>query len=103
MKIYISGPISGTNDYMERFAEAEERLIECGYSVVNPAAVNSMLPEDTTYEQYMNMSFTMIDMCDALYMLKGWENSCGANREFGYALGQGKKISYEQEQIIQEE
>ena len=77
--------------------------IECGYSVVNPAAVNSMLPEDTTYEQYMNMSFTMIDMCDALYMLKGWENSCGANREFGYALGQGKKISYEQEQIIQEE
>ena len=37
MKIYISGAISGTKDYMERFARAEKELTEKGWSVVNPA------------------------------------------------------------------
>ena len=86
MRIYISGPITGTDDYMERFAEAEERLIEAGYSVINPASVNSMMPADTTYEEYMTMSFAMLNMCGAIYMMEGWEKSCGANREYGYAL-----------------
>ena len=39
--IYISGPITGTSDYMERFEKAEKELIENGYSVINPAKVNA--------------------------------------------------------------
>ena len=39
MKIYISGAITGTDDYMKRFAKAEKELTEKGYSVVNPAKV----------------------------------------------------------------
>ena len=46
MKIYISGAITGTDDYMERFSKAEKELAEQGYSVVNPAKVNAQLPED---------------------------------------------------------
>lgn len=49
--------------------------------MVNPAKVNAQLPEDTDYEDYMKMSFCMLDMCDAIYMLLGWNKSCGANRE----------------------
>lgn len=64
-RIYISGAITGTDDFMERFAKAQKDLEEQGYSVVNPAAVNSMLPEDTRYEEYMSMSFLMLDMCDS--------------------------------------
>lgn len=86
VRVYISGKITGTDDYMERFAEVEEKLINDGYSVINPASVNSMMPEDTSYEEYMKMSLTMLGMCDAIYMMDGWENSCGANREYGYAL-----------------
>ena len=52
MKIYISGAITGTDDYMERFAKAEKELTEQGYSVINPAKVNAQLPEDTSYEEY---------------------------------------------------
>lgn len=92
MRIYISGPITGTDDYMKRFAEAEEMLKKKGYSVINPAKVNAMMPEDTTYEEYMTMSIIMLDMCEAIYMMKGWYESCGANREFGYALAKGHDI-----------
>ena len=99
MKIYISGAISGTDDYMERFAKAEKELTENGYSVINPAKVNAQLPEDTTYEEYMKMSILMLDMCDSVYMLKGWEKSCGANREYGYAMAKEKTIFYEYELI----
>lgn len=94
-KIYISGKITGTDDYMERFKRKEEELKERGYTVINPAAVNSMLPKGTTYEQYMQMSMLMIDMCDAVYMMNGWETSCGANREYGYAVGKDMGIMME--------
>ena len=95
MKIYISGPITGTDDYMERFAKAEKELTEQGYSVVNPAKVNAQLPEDTTYEEYMKMCFCMLDLCDSIYMLNGWSKSCGANREYGYAMANDKTIIFE--------
>lgn len=97
MKVYISGPITGTSDYMERFKRAEELLLKIGDIPVNPAAVNSSLPEQTGYEEYMNMSITMLDMCDEIFMMNGWEKSCGANREYGYALAKGKIILFEQE------
>lgn len=94
-RIYISGPITGTNDYLERFAKVQQELTEQGYSVINPAAVNSMLPKDTGYEEYMKMSLAMLDMCSSIYMMKGWERSRGANREYGYALAKNKIIMKE--------
>lgn len=97
MKIYISGAITGTDDYMERFSKAEKELTEKGYSVINPAKVNAQLPKDTTHEEYMKMSFCMLDMCDAIYMLNGWSKSCGANRELGFAMAKNKKIIFEKE------
>ena len=97
MKIYISGPITGTDDYMQRFGEAAEKLFRRGYVPVNPAEVNSKLPACTTYEEYMKMSICMLDMCEAIYMLDGWEKSRGANREYGYALGQKKLIIFDED------
>lgn len=95
MKIYISGAITGTDDYTERFAKAEKELTENGYSAINPAKVNAQLPEDTSYEEYMKMSFCMLDMCDGIYMLRGWKKSCGANREYYYATAKGMTIMFE--------
>lgn len=100
MRIYISGQISNLekSDYMERFRKAELELTYIGYSVVNPAKVNAQLPKDTNYEEYMKMSFCMLDMCDAIYMLDGWEESHGANREYGYAIAKGKEVIFESEE-----
>ena len=105
-KVYISGQISGLekDDYMERFAKAEKELTERGYSVINPAKVNAQLPDDTTYEEYMKMSLTMLEMCDYIYMLNGWQNSSGACLEYQYAKTLGKNIIFEEmeEQEIDE-
>lgn len=91
MKLYLSGAITGTDDYMDRFSMAEKSL-EAEHTIINPANVNAQLPSDTNYEDYMKMSFCMIDMCDGIYLLKGWEKSCGSNRELGYAMAKGKII-----------
>lgn len=96
--IYISGQITGTNDYLKRFNNAESKLIDLGYDVINPALVNSMLPKTTTYQQYMKMSLCMLEMCDTIYMLKGWKDSKGARLEHEYAKTNDYKIIYESEE-----
>lgn len=85
-RIYISGAITGKTNYMEQFNEAEEALKKGGYSVINPAKIGSNMPKDTSYEEYMDMSIMLLNMCDAIFMLEGWQQSKGANREYGYAL-----------------
>lgn len=99
MKVYISGKITGLpkDEYIARFAAAEERLKGGGFSVINPAKTNSTLPEDTTYEQYMQMSLMMLTFCDAIYMLDGWKESKGAVREYNRAKSIGLSVIYETE------
>ena len=46
MKIYISGKITGTTDYIKRFERAEKAI--SNYIVINPAKVNAQLPIETT-------------------------------------------------------
>lgn len=95
MKIYISGAITGTDDFMERFSVAQKKLERDGHDVVNPALVNSNLPKSTTYSEYMDMSICMLKMCDAIYLLDGWKSSRGANLEIIFAMLNNKKILYE--------
>lgn len=89
--IYISGPITGVDNYLDNFNAAEEYLKDLGYEVINPARFNAVLPE-LDYEQYMKVDFALLDLCDSIYMLDGWRDSKGANREYGYALGKGLKF-----------
>ena len=92
--VYISGQISETDDYMERFEEAEKELKSRGFSVINPAKVNSMMPKETTYDQYMQLSFAMLDCADRIYMMDGWEKSRGARMEHDRAKEKGMEIRY---------
>lgn len=95
MKVYISGPITGTDGYMERFARAERRLCAEGHTVVNPAKVGAQLPAGTTHEEYMKISLTMLDMCNMLFLLEGWQESKGCGIEFEYAYEHGITITFE--------
>ena len=98
MRIYISGKITGLDkrNYMQHFSNAEIRLTEKGHSVINPAAVNSMLPEDTDYDEYMKMSMLMLSFCDTIYMLNNYKESLGAMKEYQYAWEHGYTIMFEE-------
>lgn len=90
-RVYISGAITGVDNYESKFEQAEKHLVSNGFSVINPAKFNKCLT-GLSYEEYMLIDMTLIDMCKAMYMLEGWENSCGSNREYGYALAKDMLI-----------
>jgi hypothetical protein len=96
-RIYISGPITGTEDYLFRFKKAELNLITSlnFTSIVNPAEICSNLPTDFEHEEYMSVCLNMLSMCDCIYMLHGWEKSEGAKEELGLAKAKGLEVIYE--------
>jgi hypothetical protein len=97
MKIYISGAVTGTDDYLERFANAEEQLKAQGFEVINPAKINALLPCSTSYGEYMAISRTLHGFCDCVFMLNDWQKSRGAKQEFAWAVLDEKKIYFEKD------
>lgn len=103
MRIYISGPVTGTKDAKERFANAEKVLQAAGNEVINPFSICESMPESTKWMEYMDITLAAMRNADAVYMLKDWEESHGASVEYHYAAGTGKTIYYEYPDEFEEE
>jgi hypothetical protein len=95
LRIYISGKITGTDNYIERFNIAEDKMIKQGYETVNPATLLDHLPPTTTHKEYMHVSYSLLDICDGIYLMDGWKDSVGAVLEYDYALEKGMVVLYE--------
>lgn len=93
MIIYIAGAITGNPDYRMQFEAAEAILTAQGHIVLNPAT----LPEGMPYEAYFPICYAMLDASEAIYLLRTWKHSTGANREVRRALARGKLIIREGE------
>lgn len=93
-RVYISGGITNVPNYKENFARAEKKLKNLGFEVINPVAMEEALPK-LAYEEYMKLDMCYLSICNTIYLLKGWEKSCGANREYGYALAKGYRVMRE--------
>ena len=89
-RIYISGPITGKENFKSCFADAEKELISEGCEVINPARLNDALPQ-LPYGAYMAACLALLPYASAIYMLKGWEQSEGAKMDF--FLGAWSKCS----------
>lgn len=96
MLVYISGKITGTNDFRERFEKIEEFLTNKGYSCINPVKVADSLPE-LEYNLIMAICLTLVTIADAMYAPKDYRLSNGASLEMECAKRLGKVIMYEED------
>lgn len=96
MRIYISGPIRNTSDYMERFARAEMRMKALGYDVINPTCLSAVY-SGLTDEEYLKIDLELLSCCDAIYMQDGYTKSVGAMAEWRLAKKLGLRMIYEEE------
>lgn len=91
MKIYLSGPMTGIENYnRDTFNEATACLREAGHKVFNPAEV--VLNEDDVnaipgdynknlWNAYMRICLPHVPTHHKLMLLPGWEDSRGARLE----------------------
>ena len=87
-KLYLSGPMTGRpNHNREAFYEAEEKLRDCGYDVVNPARAE--FDPDADWIIYMRAAMRQIADVDAIAQLDGWTESHGARLEASWAASLG--------------
>ena len=98
LRIYISGPMSGKENYLNDFLQATQTIRSAGHIPVNPAALETVYP-DAEREEYLKLDLALLEKCDAVYFLPGWQESRGANREYGYALGLDKILITKPEEI----
>lgn len=92
MKVYISGPITGIDNFQDNFTQAETLLRYRGYDTCNPVKENSKFPAGTVWRTYIGESLRLLCECEAICMLEGWERSEGAKLEYLVATHLGMKV-----------
>ena len=87
--VYLSGPMSGLpQENYPAFHAAAEKLRSIGYTVISPAEQQ----KQNTWEAYMKQDLALLDHCNSMVLLDGWENSRGANIEVGVAKQKNMQI-----------
>jgi len=90
MTVYISGPITGNDNYIDDFADAFIRLHNLGHNPVSPIDIGmdieKKLHRKPTWAEYMREDIRELMRCDGIYMLDGWEASSGARLEEHIAM-----------------
>lgn len=103
LTVYIAGPMSGVDGWnIPAFAECQSVLEEMGADVVNPADrhVAGLVEEGLlTREEVMAANIIrLVNLCDAVCLLPGWEGSAGAICERLVARQTGKVV-FEYEEL----
>lgn len=89
MIIYICGPMAGIKDFNRPAFNITSALLEEGGDV---ALNHAVLPSGLSQFQYMDICMAMLRSAEAIFLLKGWESSAGAQAEMALAHKLGLKV-----------
>lgn len=91
--VYVAGPMRGYEFLnLPKFHKMAKHLQKkYGCTVLNPAST----PGGLTDEQYIKIDIEFVFASTAIMLLKGHENSLGANVEYALARYRGIKILHE--------
>jgi len=93
-RIYVAGPMRGyPNLNFDAFNAKTKELRDKGYVVINPVEINP--DQAANYLDCMREDIRAITQCTSIYLLKGWENSEGANAEYQVARMLKLKVYFE--------
>lgn len=93
-RIYISGPITGVENWQENFNLAEQELLKMdgAFFVANPVTLSQNVEKQfalqdsaPSYADYMAYDIKVLCDCDTICMLPHWQNSKGAKLEYEIA------------------
>ncbi len=104
-RIYVCGPMRSKPYFnFPAFFLAETRLRRDGWDVVNPASFDEaegvnwrdnpggVLPEGFDVKATAQRDLDALLSCDAIYLLRGWSRSMGAQAEYAVARWCGLEI-----------
>lgn len=91
IKVYISGPISGMNNWSRpAFDAMKQQLSNAGFDPVSPLDGVDPKEEEKPYVEYMVAGLKLLDKCDAIIFLPYWKGSYGARMEYLFARREQK-------------
>ena len=89
--VYLSGPITGNEGYIEFFAYWENIFEQGGYAVMNPAKLDDPTNPPPWIECIVR-DLGYLLLADYVALLPGWEESMGARMELMAAIRLGKPL-----------
>lgn len=89
MTWYLAGPITGREDWENRFDQAAKKLRDAGLQIVSPL---DLAKRGESWGFNMRRCIRSLTECDGLILLDGWEESKGARLEREIAEGLGMTV-----------
>ena len=106
-KIYIAGPMTGIARWNRpAFVKAAKQLRGLGWEVTSPVEIadafgsqNTIVTTPGLLDAVIDEELAQLAKCDAIYLLRGWQNSRGTRTELYLALEKGLDIIIEEAKV----
>ena len=93
MTIFISGKITGDENYKEKFKKAKDNIRKFypEAAIISPTDIELF---NMTYIDCLDVTLKLLEKSDIIYMLPDWRNSHGAKKEYNMARRLNKEIRF---------
>lgn len=96
MKLYLSGPMSGYDDFNYPAFHANAALLRSlGHEVVSPAEqdeISGLDPKVAEWHEFIRWDIKVLAGCEGIVLMDGWHKSRGARLEHHIADALGMEV-----------